>query len=557
MNNNANLMELSRRNFVKLFGGVSVAAALGLAGCGGSGAGAGSGAAAVEAAKGGTLNIGLSANPVSPNVWVQNDMNSSLIMNLVCPMLMGMDEAGEKFNYLVDDVSSNEDATVWTVKLKELYWNDGTQLTAEDLAFTAQYGTEHKVGFFDSYYGNVASARAVDDLTAEFTLNSTTVHFFNGPGYWIPVMRKSEWESVDDPLNYSDYSGAGYGPFYIDEWVDGQYVHLKRNEHFTQANDGEGAWVDEVMFHVYTDENALVLALQNGEVDMCANFLTASSKSQVEGDERFLITDVPSLGYAQLAFSQRCELLQNTNIRIALSMLIDREALCAVGMSGGAVPMPGPISPVYEEFNEAGIEEPAYDVDGAIELLESEGFTEVGDDGIRANADGVRLSFTLRYKSSTGQVDSVVEMLRSQAEEAGVEYKLEVLDASTYSALVTNGHDYEVSFSSWGTIDDVDTTLYTIYGIGQTLNDMEYNNEEMDNLLVQMKSTIDDAERKELLDQWQQLFVENMPLATLYVPTQSFAASTEKFAGYSTTLGYYGYTGCPQLCGIYTTESSE
>ena len=547
-------MELSRRNFLKLFGGVSAAAALGLAGCGGSGSGAGSAEAAANAVKGGTLNVGLSSNPISANIWVQNDMNSAVIMNLVCPMLVQMGEDGSKFPFLVEEPTSNEDATVWTVKLKELYWNDGEPLTAEDLVFTAQYGCQHMIGFSDSYYGNVVDSKAVDETTAEFTTADTAVNFFNGPGYWIPVMRKSEWESVDDPMNHT-YSGAGYGPYYIDEWVDGQYVHLKRNENFTQANDGEGAWIDEIMFRIYTDENSMVLALENGEIDTCSNYLTANSKTQLEGDGSFLITDVPSLGYAQLSFSQTNPVLQNTNVRIALAMLVDREALCTVGMSGGAEPMPCPISPVYKEFTESDIQQPAYDVEGAKELLESEGYTE-GSDGIRVNADGQRLSFTLTYKS-TGQVDNVVEILRSAAEEAGVEYVLESVDASTFSAKVTNGHEFDMSFSSWGTIDDVDTSLYTVYGIGQTLNYMEYNNEEMDNLLIKMKSTIDDDERKELLDQWQELFVENMPVVMLYVPTQTFATATNNFTGFSTAQGYYGYMGVEQVCGTYTTQAAE
>lgn len=68
-------------------------------------------------------------------------------------------------------------------------------------------------------------------------------------------MRKSEFESVTDPLNYI-YSGAGYGPYYVDEWVDGQYVSLKRNPYFTQANDGHGSLSGQHSLPVVYRDNA-------------------------------------------------------------------------------------------------------------------------------------------------------------------------------------------------------------------------------------------------------------------------------------------------------------
>ena len=104
---------------------------------------------------GGTVRVGLNSAPVSMNVWCQNDLNSSTIMNLVCPYPIAIDDDGNKYDYLTESSESNEDCTVWTIKLKELCWNDGTPVTSEDLLFTAKYGVEHHIGFFDSYYGLV------------------------------------------------------------------------------------------------------------------------------------------------------------------------------------------------------------------------------------------------------------------------------------------------------------------------------------------------------------------------------------------------------------------
>lgn len=538
---------------------LAAALALSLAACGGSASSSTAGTSSAETAAtaqeagtpttGGTLTVGLNANPVSANVWVQNDLNSSVIMNLVCPNLVTMDENGTKYGYLAS-ATSNEDCTEWTVTLKDLYWNDGTPVTAEDVAFSTQYGVEHQIGFFDSYYGQVDSAEVVDDKTVTFKLKSADVNFFNGGFYWIPIMRKSEWESVSDPMNYV-YSGAGYGPYYVDEWVDGQYISLKRNPYFTQANDGQGAYLDNILFRVYTDENAMVLALENGEIDTCADYISSNSQTQLAADSRYLLTTVDGLGYGQLSYSQTNTLLQDVNMRKAISMCIDREALVTVGMNGEATAMYTPVSPIYKDFVASNIQQPAFDTAGAKSLLESNGYSDTDGDGILESADGTKASFSLSYKSSIQNVDNVLEIIRSDAAEAGIELKLEPMDASTYSAKVTNGQTFDIAYNTWGTIDDVDTTLYTCYGIGQTLNFMQYNNEEMDNLLLAMKTEPDRNKRIEMLDQWQQLWVDNMPCAMTYVPKQTYVTNTDKFGGFSAVLGNCGYLNCAQAVEIY------
>lgn len=500
-------------------------------------------------AVGGTLTVGLNANPVSANVWVQNDLNSSIIMNLVCPNMVTMDENGNKYGYFAE-ATSNEDCSEWTITIKDLVWNDGTPVTTEDIAFSTAYGVEHQIGFFDSYYGHVASTEIVDDKTIIFHLERPDVNFFNGGFYWIPIMRKSEFESVSDPLNYT-YSGAGYGPYYIDEWVDGQYISLKRNPHFTLTNDGQGAYLDNILFRVYTDENAMVLALENGEIDVCANYISANSQSQLSTNEKYQLMSVDGLGYGQLSYSQTNPLLQDVNMRKAISMCIDRDALVVVGMNGEATAMNTPISPVYQDFVASNIQQPAFDTAAAKSLLESNGYSDTDGDGILESADGTKASFTVSYKSSIQNVDNVMEIIRTAAAQAGIELKLEPLDASTYTAKVTNGQTFDIAYNTWGTIDDVDTTLYTCYGIGQTLNFMQYNNEEMDNLLIAMKSEPDRAKRIEMLDQWQTLWVENMPCAMTYVPKQTYVANTEKFVGFNVVFGNCGYLNCAQAVGIY------
>ncbi len=502
---------------------------------------------------GGTVRVGLNSAPVGMNIWYQNDLNSATIMNLVCPNPVTMNAEGTKYNYLVESSESNEDCTVWTITLKEgLCWNDGTPVTSSDLLFTAKYGVENHIGFFDSYYGLVdfEASSCIDEQTAQFVLTSGNVNFWNGAGFWIPIMRESEWSTVTDPSTYQ-YSGAGYGPYYVSEWVDGEYVVLERNPYFTLANDGVGAYIDEVVFRVYTDENAMVLALQNGEIDVCANFLGASSVSQLQTNPAYQIDSVGSLGYAFISFSQTNELLQDVVVRKAIAMSCDRDALVNVAMLGAATAMNTPVSPVYGEFVASDIRQPAYDTAAAGALLEENGYVDTDGDGIRESASGEPLSFTITYKSTMTNVDGVMSILKAGMAETGIELKLQPVDAATFSANVTQGHTYDISYSSWGTIDDVDTTLLTCFGIGQTLNFMEFNSQEQEDLLQAMQGETNYEARLDLLNQWQTWFVENLPTCHLFVPNNTYVADTTNFEGWTLTPGNSAFLSCACFTGVH------
>lgn len=474
-------------------------------------------------------------------------------MNLVTPNPVAMDKDGVKYNYLVESATPNEDSTEWTIVLKEgLKWNDGEPVLAEDLIFTASYGLEHKIGFFDSYFAamDLEKSEAVDERTAIFRLTTPNVNFWNGAGFWIPIMRKSEWEKVDDPENY-DYSGAGYGPYFVSEWVDGEYVTLERNPHFTIENDGKGALLDQVVFRVYTDENALILALKNGEIDAISNFVSPASQTQLDDNPDLVKMTVPSLGYSLLTFSQTNELLTDVNVRQAIARCVDRDALVAVAWSGQATPMKTPISPVYTEFTKENIEQPAFDVEEAKKILEDAGYQDTDGDGIRESKDGKKLSFVVSYKSTLPNVEEIMTIIKSSAEEAGIELVQQPLDAATFSANVTQGHKYDISYSSWGTIDDVDTTLLTCFGIGQTLNFMEFNDQKQEDLLLAMQGETSLEKRIDLLNQWQTWFVENLPTLHLVVQNNSYYANQTKFGGWDLSYGNSGFMACPTFVKVF------
>ena len=530
-------------------GASAASSILALAACGGSGSGdeAADGADETpnqegeEPVRSNALYVGQVTAAVGPNVWYQNDLNSATIMHLVCPPPVYLDEKGVKRCLLTEEPEVNYDATEWTITLREgLRWNNGKPVTSEDVLFGAQYGVENHLGFHDAYYGDVDfySSEIVDERTVRFVLNSPDVNFWNGAGYWVPFMRKSIWEKVSNPASMGiKYPGDGYGPYYVKEWEYGKRVCLARNEYCTQSD--LAASIDEIVFTFYDDEPAAVQALLDGEIDVISNDIALESAGTLASNPAIQLSSIETLGYTMISFSQRVPALQETAVRQAFAKCIDRDALCSEAFSGAATPMFTPVSPIYSDLAQANITQPSFDIAGAAALLEEAGYIDSGD-GVRA-MDDQRLEFTLTYKETLPNVEAVMAVIVPDLEKAGFKINLDPVGSSTFTRKVVSSHDYELSYSSWGALDDVDSTLITCFGIDERLNFMEFYDYEQEDLLYAMRYEVDYDTRKELLDQWQAWFAENLPCVHLFVPRNTYAASTERFGGWNASFGEAGF----------------
>lgn len=510
--------------------------------------------AAGEPKVGGNLVVGISGDPYNLATWISNDMNSSLVMNLVLPSLMVTDENGNKVPFILEDYQISDDATEYTLKLHDgLTWHDGVPLTSEDLIFTSQYVVEHQLSYGADMFADVVSAEAIDDTTVKFTLGHPSANFVSQVGFWIDVMPKHIYEGVDDPMNF-EYNGVGYGPFKIKEFKKGEYYTLERVPDWPLANDGVGAYLETVTFRIFPDPNALVLAMMNGEVQVSGSALPVAAQKQLEADpDRFGVERVNSLGFGYFGLNYKNELLADANVRKAIAMTVDRDALVNVAMQGGAIKMETPISPVFADLVASNITYPAFDIEGAKQVLEEAGYTDSDNDGVRESPDGKKLEFELIMRSTTANADSIANVFKANAESAGIKINIKVVEPATYTDLVTVQRSFDINAIDWGVIDDADSSLDTVYLSTAQLNFMGFKNEKIDEILIAAKQEADYNKRIELMNQFQEEFVKEIPAINAWVRVNAYGYSKE-FDGWDLTPGLYGFMDAKDLVGVYQVQ---
>ena len=83
---------------------------------------------------------------------------------------------------------------------------------------------------------------------------------------------------------------------------------------------------------------------------------------------------------------------------------------------------------------------------------------------------------------------------------------------------------FDMNYIEWGVIDDPDMALDAIYLSSATLNFMGYKNDEMDAILLEVKTISDPEVRKEKMMEFQELFVEELPRSISWCANRAMAS---------------------------------
>ncbi|QQO08442.1 ABC transporter substrate-binding protein [Breznakiella homolactica] len=507
---------------------ISAVAVSGFAGGSGDGSSGGS-AKPVE------FKVGLLGDIQTLNFWASNDINMSAIMEAVMPRFGFMDTDGMIKPHLFTDIEIKDNSKTFILHVKPgLKWHDGTPFTAHDVVFTGEYLMEYKL-FQNTRYSNVASARAIDDLTVEYKLNNPQTGFMDVIMYWVSPVPKHIFEKVTDPMNfnYESTGVVGLGPFKMSEWKKGEYYIADRNPDWP-ADMGTPK-LERLIYRVYKDENSLALALKTGEIDTAARHVLPSVANQFRNDRNFSLFEMQSPGYAYMGFNgEKSEFAADPAVRRAIAMCVDRPKIVRLALEGNGIPMPGSVSPIYKEFTSSNINYPAFDIEAAKRALANAGYADTNGDGI-VEKNGKKLSLRIMYEGARSDYDRSVRVIKEDAAKAGIELILDPVDRQVYMDRQNRTKEYEMMFVQWGAIVVIYDSFYNLYGKDAYLNYANFYDPNLEKWAKAAKESPSIPDTIKPMEEAQKVVVDLCPTIGVWVPNLIYVNSA-KFDGY---IPYY------------------
>jgi peptide/nickel transport system substrate-binding protein len=371
----------------------------------------------------------------------------------------------------------------------------------------------------------------------------------------ISILPKHIWSKFIDPKNPADSKAAvefenteiiGSGPFKMAEYKPGEFTRLTAvKDHYLNPPK-----IDEVIFRVFGNGDAMVQALRTGEVDLIQvpnNTIVRSLQGDatvkvVIGNQRsltdiiFNVTD-PANCPKDVGKCTGNPALRDVKVRQALSYATDKQQLIDTVLLGLGTPGLSLVMPAQGDGYASEVQDYAFDPAKANALLDEAGYKDSDGDGVREMPGDPTKPLKLRYSYPSDQNQNgqrFFELLRDMWKQVGVQIDLTPLQADALTAACCPAFDYDVINWGWSAGVDPSSLLNvpTTAEIPTGTSESGYSNPEYDQLYTQQQVTVDAKARGEMLHKMQALLVRDVPYIIPYYAQNVEAYRSDRFQGF-------------------------
>ena len=530
-----------RRDFVKMLAGAAGASTL--AGCTGSDdssdseAGDGSGGGDTESSSdsteasasdrhGGTMTFALGDSPRNLSYWQSYDTITNNLTVQIWDSLLEYSEPDMELQPALAEDWTAEDQTTFVYNLRQgVTFHDGSEMTADDVIASAQLTLRDEAQSPLAWmFSSVDTFEKIDEYTVQVNLSEPDAAFQFVPATtaWS-VAPQAQIEEMGTDLAQEP---VGAGPFQLEEFQSGNYIELSRHDDYW---DGELPYLDGARFEIVPNGTARITGMQNGDYGG-TNDIPIDQLSVLDSLDNVDLYSVTSFQTSFVVFNSTKEPFGDVDVRRALSYAIDTESITesTVGQYGS------PATSMLPE-NLIGHVEPGdleydgfpYDPDTARSMLDDAGYT-----------GSPRFETTLLTPQDTVRQKPALA-IQSDLAEINVDVTLREVSTSEYiesfwgETDMSNREPMQMGLwaSDFPSPDAILTPLFQSDQLPPGNNWFAYENEEVDQLIQQFKTTLDTEERAQYARQANQQIVDDAPGVWIFHPDTT-KAFNQQFEGY-------------------------
>lgn len=439
------------------------------------------------------------------NPLLSNNKNVQEISKIIYEPLVTLD-SNLKLQYCLAKEIAKKDDFTYIIKLKQgIYFQDGKEFNASDVQFTMDTIKSGINSIYSSNLSAVSRLDIIDDNTISISLNQR-VPFFE---YYLtfPIMSASYFENEDFVNSSKLNTAVGTGMFTIDS-IENNIIKLVKNENYW--NNEKNPMVNEIYVNLYDAIGDVYDSFKNGDIDI-VNVSTIDIDKYI-GTLGHVKVEYKTRNYDFISFNTQTTIFSDPQVRKALSLCIDKSAMIASTIGQGYTPSNFSLdmgSWLYSDMLNVN-----QDLEQAKQILLNAGW-EYKNNYWSKNIDGKnqKLEFTITVNSNNDLRKAVAQNILEQLRNFGINIFIKEISADKYVNALEN-KAYEVIIA--GMECGLSPNLETFFGENNIAN---YNNEEINNILIEVSNTNDENTIKEKYNRIYEIYLEEAPYFGLFRET--------------------------------------
>ncbi|MEJ5362348.1 MAG: peptide-binding protein [Spirochaetota bacterium] len=463
-----------------------------------------------------TLYIHISAEPGHLNPITSNEAIASSINTYIYETLLDRDyDTLELKPQLADKWEISSDKLHYRFYLKKnIYWSDGKPFTADDIVYSFKVIKDPTVANapLKVYYIDVKSVKKISPYIVEFAYAKPYFLALEICGS-IPIVPK---HIFDDGTDFNTHKNnrfpVGTGPYKFVIWNTGKTIELVVNDRYW----GPKPDIKRIVYKIIPEPNVALQMLKKGELDVMALrpiqwVRQTNSKHFQESFFKFMYYQ-PYYNY--IGWNAQNPLFKDKNVRKALTMLINRQAILDSLLFGLGTVVTGPFY-IHDKNYNHDIQPLPYDPVKAKEILRRAGWSDSNGDGI-LDKNGIAFKFTLTIASASKFAERLATILKEDFAKVGIQMDINRYEWAVFVNKVDK-RDFDAVTLGWSLSWEGDP--YQLWHSSQVKagsNFCYFVNTEADEIIEKARKEFDVQNRIKMYRRFHEIIHDEQPYTFLY-----------------------------------------